>query len=110
MTELSAEYAIELDKAIRAAIEDSIQTDMVMRVRGAIIYQLLRFQEGRVPMESLDKPSALAYSVDELGTVLGVGRNTAYKVAKKLPHFRIGKKIRIPVRAVEKLLCGEDVD
>ncbi len=47
-------------------------------------------------------------SVEDAGKILGIGRNTAYDAAKsgQLPTIRIGRKIRVPKVALERLLCG----
>jgi len=42
----------------------------------------------------------------EAGKVLGVGRNVAYRLIHEgtIPALRLGKKLRVPVAALEALL------
>jgi excisionase family DNA binding protein len=49
------------------------------------------------------------YDVEEAAKVLGIGRNTAYKLIDEgqIPHLRLGKKIRIPKIAIDRMLSGE---
>jgi excisionase family DNA binding protein len=45
-------------------------------------------------------------SVPEAGKLLGIGRNLAYDAASRgeLPTIRIGRLLRVPVRALERML------
>ena len=45
-------------------------------------------------------------SVPEAGRVLGLCRNGAYNAAARgeIPVIRIGRKLRVPVRALERML------
>jgi excisionase family DNA binding protein len=54
----------------------------------------------------------LTISVPEAGKRLGVGRNQAYEAARsgQLPTIRIGKRLLVPVVALERLLRGELAD
>jgi excisionase family DNA binding protein len=51
-------------------------------------------------------------SVEETAILLGETRSTLYRALKKgtlpLPVFQIGSRIRIPRRAVERLIDGLD--
>ena len=52
--------------------------------------------------------------VIEAGRRLGVGRATAYKLAKSgnlggVRVLRVGRKFRVPVRGLERVLLGEEV-
>jgi hypothetical protein len=52
----------------------------------------------------------LAYTVEELRTVMPIGRDNLYEWVKEtLPHRRIGHKIVVSVWAVELWLLGVDV-
>ena len=46
------------------------------------------------------------YTVPEAAEALGIGRNAAYEAARtgQLPTIRIGKRILVPVVALERLL------
>jgi predicted DNA-binding transcriptional regulator AlpA len=48
----------------------------------------------------------LVYRVPEAGAILGLSRNASYEAAKRgdLPTIRIGKLLRVPVRAIERIL------
>ena len=45
-------------------------------------------------------------SVEEAGRVMGIGRSAAYSAAARgdIPAIRIGKRLVVPVRALERLL------
>jgi excisionase family DNA binding protein len=47
-------------------------------------------------------------SVEEAGRILGYSRNTAYEAATRgeLPTIRLGRKIRVPKVALQRLLDG----
>ena len=51
----------------------------------------------------------LTISVVEAGRRLGVGKNAAYEAARRgeIPTIRIGKRILVPVVALERMLRGE---
>ena len=53
------------------------------------------------------------YSIPEAAKALGVGRSAAYEAARtgQIPTIRIGKRILVPVAALERLLAdsGNDV-
>ena len=46
------------------------------------------------------------YTIPEAAEALGIGRNAAYEAARtsQLPTIRIGKRILVPVVALERLL------
>lgn len=50
------------------------------------------------------------YSVPEAGKILGIGRSAAYEAARtrEIPTIRIGKRILVPVAALERLLAGKE--
>lgn len=52
----------------------------------------------------------LVMTVPEAGKQLGVGRNQAYQAAKagQIPTIRIGKRLLVPVAALDKLLSASD--
>ena len=52
----------------------------------------------------MDEPKTV--SVPEAGRWLGIGRNAAYEAARRgdLPVIRIGRLLRVPVVALERLL------
>jgi excisionase family DNA binding protein len=45
-------------------------------------------------------------SIPEVGKVLGIGRSAAYEAARsgQLPTIRIGRRILVPLVALERLL------
>ena len=45
-------------------------------------------------------------TVPEAGAQLGLGRNASYAAAKSgvIPTIRLGKLLRVPIRALEQLL------
>lgn len=54
----------------------------------------------------------LALTVKEVAKLLGIGRNTAYHLARsgKLRSIRIGCQIRVPRSALEAYLNGVETD
>jgi excisionase family DNA binding protein len=54
----------------------------------------------------MDSEGPLTISVPEAGRRLGIGRSSAYSAARtgQLPTIRIGGLVRVPVRALERLL------
>jgi excisionase family DNA binding protein len=50
----------------------------------------------------------LTVSVEEAGRILGYSRNTAYEAVRRgeLPSIRLGRKIRVPRAALQRLLDG----
>jgi len=46
------------------------------------------------------------YTVEEMGKKLGIGRNAAYEAARRgdFPTMKIGRLIRVPKMAADKLL------
>lgn len=50
--------------------------------------------------------SLLTVSVPEAGKLLSIGRGTSYRLAKEgiIPTLRLGKKLRVPMVAIENLL------
>lgn len=57
----------------------------------------------------MDETKRLTLTVPEACELLGVGRQAAYEAIRKgqLPSIRIGRLIRIPRAAVEKMLSRE---
>jgi excisionase family DNA binding protein len=52
--------------------------------------------------------SRVTISVKEAAKLLGIGRNQAYEAAKRgeIPVIRIGKRVLVPVAALERKLRG----
>ncbi len=52
----------------------------------------------------MDKQGKLLLKVMEAGEMLGIGRSRMYEMVdtKELPSIRIGKSIRIPVKALNQ--------
>ncbi len=55
-----------------------------------------------------DNVTRLAITVSEAACRLGIGRNSAYEAVRRgeIPTIRIGKRILVPVSALERLLDG----
>jgi excisionase family DNA binding protein len=51
----------------------------------------------------------MTLSVPEAGQLLGIGRTTAYDAARagQIPTVKIGKRLLVPVAALERLLAVE---
>ena len=47
-------------------------------------------------------------TIEETAKVLGVGRNKAYEAARRgeIPTIKIGKRILVPLAALERMLQG----
>ena len=47
-------------------------------------------------------------TVEEAGRWLGIGRSAAYDAIQRneLPHIRIGRRIVVPIKALERMLDG----
>ena len=57
-------------------------------------------------MSKNDRGLRRVYKVPEAGAILGLSRNASYEAAKRgdIPTIKIGKLLRVPVRAIERLL------
>ena len=55
-----------------------------------------------------NQPQRRTCSVPEAGAALGLSRKTAYEAAKRgeIPIIRIGKRVLVPLAALNKLLEG----
>ena len=42
------------------------------------------------------------FTIEELCSQLGIGKNTAYALAKNIKHIKIGRRILIPESEVKK--------
>ena len=49
------------------------------------------------------------YNIEEVGRLLGIGRNQAYEAARsgQIPTIKIGKRLLVPKVAIERMLAGE---
>jgi excisionase family DNA binding protein len=56
-----------------------------------------------------EEPERKTYKVEEVGKLLGIGRNQAYDAAKRgdFPTIRIGKRLLVPKAALDRMLAGE---
>jgi len=56
----------------------------------------------------LRKIARLTLTVAEASKILGISRNKAYEAAKRgeIPTIKIGKRILVPVVALERMLQG----
>lgn len=50
----------------------------------------------------------LTLTVEEAAVVLGISRGLAYDLVRRgeIPHLRLGRRLVVPVRAIEALLEG----
>jgi excisionase family DNA binding protein len=60
-----------------------------------------------IPVTAVGKAARLTISVRQAGELLGIGRNQAYAAAKtgQLPTIKIGKRVLVPVIALEQMLA-----
>lgn len=58
--------------------------------------------------KQLPAKDRLTVTIAESAQILGISRNSAYDAAKKggIPTVRIGRRILIPVAALDRLLAG----
>lgn len=58
----------------------------------------------------MDEKLLLVLTVKEVAKLLGISRNTAYRLvrSKKLRSIRVGRQIRVPRSALEEYLNGEN--
>jgi excisionase family DNA binding protein len=56
----------------------------------------------------MDEPMKVTITIPEAGKKLGVGRNQAYAAAHRgeLPTIKIGRRLLVPVVALERMLRG----
>jgi excisionase family DNA binding protein len=56
----------------------------------------------------MDNSKRLTLTVDSCARLLGLSRNSCYEGIKRgeIPHIKVGKRILIPRRALEKMLEG----
>jgi excisionase family DNA binding protein len=54
----------------------------------------------------------MTLSVEEAAEILGISRAFAYKLVKKdeLPTVRLGRRVVVPRRALERLLAAAEAD
>ncbi len=54
-------------------------------------------------------PEPEVLTVEEAAQRLRIGRSAAYAAVSRgeIPHFRVGRKIRVPREALESLIRGE---
>ena len=52
------------------------------------------------------EPERLAVTVEEAAALLGISRNLAYELVgrKELPSLRLGRRVLVPRRALDRLL------
>lgn len=60
----------------------------------------------------MDEKLPLALTVKEVAKLLGISRNTAYRLirSKRLRSIRVGRQIRVPRSALEDYLNGIEPD
>lgn len=57
----------------------------------------------------VEKLERQTLTVEEAGTILGIGRTAAYEAARcgQIPAVRIGRRLLVPRMALENLLSGD---
>lgn len=52
----------------------------------------------------------LTLTVEEVAVVLGISRGLAYELVRRgeIPALRLGRRVVVPVRALEAMLVGDD--
>ena len=57
------------------------------------------------------KEDRLTYNVEEAGVLLGLSRTSAFEAVRRgdIPTIRIGRRILVPRKALEKMLEGAQV-
>ena len=52
----------------------------------------------------------LVYTVEEAGRLLGLSRSSSYEAVRNhsIPSIRIGGRVLVPKKALERMLEGED--
>jgi excisionase family DNA binding protein len=58
------------------------------------------------------EPTRRVVTVQEAGAILQISRGAAYQAAKtkQLPTIRIGRRLLVPVAALERMLSGNTAD
>jgi len=66
----------------------------------------------RAPEGGVMKVARLTLTVTEAAEVLGISRTLAYEMVQRgeLPHVRLGRRLVVPVRALERMLGIEDAE
>ncbi len=64
----------------------------------------------RADLDGQGTPTSKVLSVPEAAQVLGISRAFAYELVARgeLPHVRLGRRIVVPVRVVERMLARAD--
>jgi len=66
-------------------------------------------QKGNQMSIEMHTPARLTMTIQEAAQRLGIGRNSAYAAAHDgaIPTIKIGKRMVVPVAALDKMLSGE---
>jgi excisionase family DNA binding protein len=61
--------------------------------------------------EKTAKPATRTVTVEEAAQILGISRSAAYRCVdkKQIPVVRLGRKLKVPLDGLERLLAGEVV-
>jgi excisionase family DNA binding protein len=61
--------------------------------------------------ETMMPPERRVVTVDEAAAILQISRGAAYQAAKtrQLPTIRIGRRLLVPLAALERMLSGDGV-
>ena len=66
-----------------------------------------RRKKRKEPKKEVRKAQALTMSIPDAGRIyLGLSKNSSYLAAERgdIPYIKVGKKMRVPVRAMERWL------
>lgn len=58
--------------------------------------------------QEMTKPTRRVVTVEEAATILQISRGAAYQAAKakEIPTIRIGRRLLVPLAALERMLTG----
>ena len=61
--------------------------------------------------EQAAKPATRTVTVEEAAKILGISRSAAYRCvdSKQIPAVRLGRKLKVPLDGLERLLAGEEL-
>jgi excisionase family DNA binding protein len=87
-------------------MEGLVKRAKLMKSTGAVAEQSLDCTHG-ADAAAKGRPARVVYEVPEAGAMLGLSRNAAYQAVARgaIPSIRIGKLIRVPKVAFDRMLA-----